>query len=205
MKIQNPSSVALPLAHPEPIGLPLLSGKVFFMQEIWKEVPGYEGYYSVSNLGNVKSHSRLVINRRCLSGYAKLNEKMLNPVIDKLGYGRVILHRNTKKRTRLVHQLVASAFLNHIIDKYTMVVNHIDLNPRNNRVDNLEIVTQRQNANLKQFKHSSKYTGVSWFKDRNKWRAYIWINGRHTHLGLFTDEYEAHLAYENALNHLNNI
>jgi len=195
MKIQNPSSVALPLAHSEPIGLPLLSGKVFFMKEIWKEVPGFEGYYSVSNLGNVKSHSRLVINRRCLSGFAKLNEKMLNPVIDKLGYGRVILHRNTEKKTRMVHQLVASAFLNHIIDKYTMVVNHIDLNPRNNRVDNLEIVTQRKNANLKHFKHSSKYTGVSWIERIKKWRAYIWINGRQNYLGCFAEEIEASQAY----------
>jgi hypothetical protein len=197
MKIQNPHYLTLPSAHSVLTGQPLLFSEVFFMEEIWKDVNGYEGIYSISNFGNIKSLERVTSSIRCKRVHLK--ERILNPVHDKLGYARVILCKCGKRKHRMVHQLVAVAFLNHTINKYTKVINHIDFNPRNNCVDNLEIVTQRENANLKQHIHSSKYTGVSYFKERKKWRAYIWINGRHNHLGLFKNEIDAHYAYEQEL------
>jgi hypothetical protein len=65
-------------------------------------------------------------------------------------------------------------------------------------------LTNRQNTakGYLRKKTSSKYTGVSWCKGNNKWRATIYIGNKIKHLGYFTDEYEAHLAYQRALNDL---
>ena len=72
-------------------------------------------------------------------------------------------------------------------------------NKTNNKLDNLEIVTQRENSNQKHLKSSSKYIGVSWSKSRNKWVALIYLNGKHKNLGRFNDELEASKAYQKAL------
>ena len=50
---------------------------------------------------------------------------------------------------------------------------------------------------------TSKYVGVYWYKDYEKWRARIKINGKQKHLGYFTNEFKAHLAYEDALEEIN--
>lgn len=162
--------------------------------EIWKEVKGFEGLYEVSNLGNVKSFIK----------WHGTNERILKGGVDAYGYNNVILTKNKIRKTRTVHQLVAEAFLNHKPCDYEMVVNHKDLNPRNNCVDNLEIVTQRENANQKHLKSSSKYVGVCLRKDTNKWRATIWVNGENKVLGCFDNEIEASNAYKNALNNIIN-
>lgn len=107
-------------------------------------------------------------------------------------------------KTRKVHQLVAESFLNHTKCGYNLVVNHINLNPQDNCVDNLEIVTQRDNANKKHIISTSKYTGVCWSKEKRKWRASINLKYKQSHLGYFNNEYEAHLAYEKALSEIKN-
>lgn len=105
------------------------------MQEIWMPVSGFEGLYSVSNLGRIKS-----TGKRGQNGTARI----LIPYPGKYGHGRVQLCRNGTKTKALVHQLVARAFIG---DPPTPdhEVNHIDFDPTNNRVDNLEWVTHRQN------------------------------------------------------------
>lgn len=153
--------------------------------EIWKNIIGYENY-QVSNFGNVKS---LKWNK----------EKFLKFSIDAYGYFIVGLSDKGKDKTRTVHQLVAEAFLRHSPCGYRLIINHIDFNRQNNRVENLEIVTARENCNKKHIKSSSIYTGVSWHKNRNKWIASILINKKSKHLGYFINEYDAHLAYENEL------
>ena len=163
--------------------------------EIWKDIPNYEGIYQVSNLGRVKSLERLVKGKINL----RINrEKVLNPTVDFHGYCVVGLYNLNVKKIK-VHQLVAMAFLNHKLCGHKLVVNHIDWNKLNNNLKNLEIVTQRENANLKRFKSSSQYVGVNWYKSNNKWVSKIWINGNRKHLGYFEKEYDAHLAYEKAL------
>ena len=79
-----------------------------------------------------------------------------------------------------------------------LVTDHINQDRLDNRRTNLRICTVRQNL-LNQPKRkkptTSKYKGVAWHKQRNKWRVYAKIDGRQKHLGLFTDEKEAAKRY----------
>jgi hypothetical protein len=149
------------------------------MNEIWKDVIGYEGLYQVSNFGNVKSKN-----------------KLLKPGLGKIGYLTVVLSKNGITKCYAVHKLVAILFHNHTPCGYNIVINHIDFNKQNNNANNIELTTNRQNTNHKHLISGSKFTGVYWYKQYNKWCSKIWINGKSKHLGYFTDEYAAHLAYE---------
>lgn len=102
------------------------------MKEIFKEIPGFEGKYSVSNLGNVMS----------LNYLNKKKPKLLVPIKHHGGY--MIVHLG-KSKIRMIHTLVAEAFIpNPDKKKY---VNHIDGNKSNNMVTNLEWVTSKENMN----------------------------------------------------------
>lgn len=161
--------------------------------EIWKDVPEYEDLYQVSNLGRVKS---LNYNR---TGKEQLIKSSPNPQ----GYLVLVLTKNGKSKTRTVHQLVAQAFLNHKPCGYKAVINHKDLNRQNNLVENLEIVSVRENANQKHLKSKSSYVGVYKCNKTHKWKAQIRIGSIRKHLGTFTDEIEAAKAYEQAVLELN--
>lgn len=164
------------------------------MQEIFKDIPNYEGHYQVSNLSNIKSLK-----------YRK--EKILKSNADKDGYLRISLLKDNKRKTFRIHQLVAIAFLNHKLNGNTIVVDHKDYNKLNNNLNNLQLVTQRKNTSKDQFRHnrSSKYIGVCWSKEKNKWYTQIQINLKKVHLGYFKDEYKAHLSYQSKLNEIENI
>lgn len=163
-------------------------------KEIWKDVIGYEGIYQVSNYGNV-----------IRTGY-KLSSKIkkLKPTKDSVGYYTVALSKNGQKKTKAIHILVAIAFLNHIPNKFDLVVNHKDFNKLNNNISNLEIVTQRENANQKHLPSSSKFVGVHLDKRTNKWISRIYIGKERKHLGVFEKEKDAHKAYQNALKKITN-
>lgn len=100
------------------------------IEEIWKDVIGYEGLYKVSNFGRVLS----------LKG---LDDRLLSLNKNTKGYYHVILCRCLQKRVYLVHRLVAENFLNNHF--FYPVVNHIDGNVTNNHVANLEWCTQSYN------------------------------------------------------------
>lgn len=183
--------------------------------EIWKDVSEYEGYYQVSSFGRVKSLERKIECRKyfrvandriweCKKCLRLINEKIMNGGFDKDGYIRVDLSKNKKKSTKKIHQLVAIAFLNHVPNEAKLVVNHKNFIKNDNRLDNLEIVTIRENTNKKHLNSSSQYIGVNWYKNYKKWIARIVVNGNRKHLGYFEVEYDAHLAYQKALNELNN-
>lgn len=159
------------------------------MNEIWKDVIGYEGIYQVSNLGRVKS----------LGNDKNRKEKILKQRLGTKNYFMVGISKNCKQITKDVHQLVAESFLNHKPCGLKLVVNHIDFNTKNNNLNNLEIITHRENTNRKHIKSTSKYVGVCWDKVCNKWRSAITIRGKKIYLGLFENEFDAHLAYQNAL------
>tara|TARA_R110000744_G_scaffold151465_1_gene264940 strand:+ start:101 stop:559 length:459 start_codon:yes stop_codon:yes gene_type:complete len=151
--------------------------------EEYRNIKGYEGRYLVNNNGDI---------------YSKVKKRLLKPCKSVRGYMVVTLD----KKTRKVHQLVAMAFLNHEPCGMKLVVNHIDFNKTNNNVNNLEVVTTRENSNLKHIKSSSKYVGVGWHKRANKWQAEIFIDRKKKYLGLFADELKASEAYQIALNNL---
>jgi hypothetical protein len=172
------------------------------MEEIWKDIPEYEGLYQVSNLGRVKS---LPKEWTVGNGTIKRHSgKILKLHANRHGYLMVRLSKNIKPRGFGVHQLVAIAFLNHKPCGLKLVIDHVNDNPSDNRVENLQIVTQRYNSHKTQGKYSSQYKGVSWSKKYKKWQSLILMNGKRKHLGYFTDEYEAHLAYQNALKQIEN-
>jgi hypothetical protein len=95
----------------------------------WKDVVGYEGYYKVSNYGDVYSiRSNKVLSHRPARGYKKVALKVKGTI-----------------KEPVIHRLVAEAFIGKPNGKYE--VNHIDLNKHNNRVDNLEWITHSENLN----------------------------------------------------------
>jgi len=153
--------------------------------EIWKEVENYPNY-QVSNLGNVKS-------------FNLGKERILKPGINASGYYVVGLCKNKVHKTKDIHKLVAITFLNHTPCGHKLVINHKDFNKLNNNVNNLEIITQRENSNRIHLKSSSKYVGVCWNNQKNKWHSQIRINGKINFLGYFENELEAHEAYQNKL------
>jgi hypothetical protein len=170
------------------------------MEEIWKDIPEYEGFYQVSNLGRVKSLPREWISGR--GGVYKHNGKILKMTKDEKNYLRVGLQVNKKNKVYQVHQLVAMAFLGHKPCGMKLVVDHINDNPSDNCLENLQIVTTRFNAYKSQGKYSSKYKGVSLHSVNKNWVAQININGKRKHIGSFDCEIKAHQAYENALKNL---
>lgn len=103
------------------------------MQEIWKDVEGYEGLYRVSNKGRIKSLNYKNTQRiKILKQYESTN-----------GYLRTCLCKNGIAKFFLIHRLVAQAFINN--QHNLLEVNHIDGNKQNNNVNNLEWCTRSEN------------------------------------------------------------
>ena len=109
------------------------------MEEIWKDIKGYEGLYQISNLGRVKSISRKI---NTFYGYRKTKEKILKSSYDKDGYLKITITNNWKHKTHKIHRLVAEAFIPNPDNKPT--INHIDGNKLNNSIDNLEWATRKE-------------------------------------------------------------
>lgn len=104
-------------------------------KRIWKDIPGFEGLYQVSNDGKVRS---LNYNR---TG----KKQILKQSMDRGGYKMVQLWKNNKKETCKVHRLVAQTFIPN--PNNWPQVNHKDENKSNNHISNLEWCTQEYNSN----------------------------------------------------------
>lgn len=111
------------------------------MMEEWKDIEGYEGLYQVSNLGKVKSLSRIII--RSNGRQHTVKEKYIKQFQDKCGYMVAYLCKCGKKSNCRVHRLVANAFIPNLKNKPQ--VNHKDGNKTNNNVNNLEWCTNGEN------------------------------------------------------------
>lgn len=172
------------------------------MQEEFRDVEGYEGLYQISNLGNIKSLSKFVSKGFC---NFTTKEKILIQSINKNGYHSVKLCKNKIKKTFNIHQLVAITFLNHKPKYDNLIIDHINNNKSDNRVLNLQLISQRLNTSKDKENKTSKYTGVSFAKTRNNWISQIYINGKSIVLGRFTSELEASNAYQNKLKELNEL
>lgn len=162
--------------------------------EEWRDVKGYEGVYMVSDLGRVKSLDRVTYDKN----NRKINRKskVISPYVDSTGYLAVRFYSNKSPKRCRVHQLVAESFLNHDKCGHKIVVDHIDNNPINNNLCNIQLISHRENCS-KDKKRKSSYTGVSHVG--NKWRSVIFINGARNHIGYFNTEEEARDSYINKL------
>lgn len=112
------------------------------MKELWKTIEGFEGLYEVSNMGRIKALDRYVINNGGLQHKA---ERILKQNIQKNKHCMVVLCKNGKTYPKLVHRLVAIAFIPNPQNK--PVVDHIDTDPTNNKAENLRWTTVKENAN----------------------------------------------------------
>lgn len=111
-------------------------------QEIWKDIPGWEGLYQVSNLGQVKSLARDYVI--CNIAIVHKKEKILKQHTIKFWYKHVELNYKGKAKNYPVHRLVALAFIPNPENK--PYIDHIDTNTGNNKVENLRWVTAVENA-----------------------------------------------------------
>jgi len=108
------------------------------MNEVWKNIVGYEGKYQVSSFGQVRSIDRIDASGKKRKG------RLLKPCKDKDGYLYVGLS-DGGVTIRRIHKLVAEAFIGSCPNGHQ--VNHKDENKTNNRIENLEYVTAKQNIN----------------------------------------------------------
>lgn len=109
------------------------------MTEEWRDIPGHEGYYQVSSLGQVRSLDRDFVDSR---GHQRsLAGRVLSP--RKTGKNYRTVHLGDRERDRKVHQLVLAAFVGPVPEGQE--VRHLDGDPTNNRLDNLLYGTRSEN------------------------------------------------------------
>ena len=114
------------------------------MEEVWKDIAGYEGKYQVSNLGRVLSLPRPKTSRNAHGEFTfTTKSKILRTFTQRGGYQRVSLGKGKNKKAFMVHRLVGMAFVPGY--REGLFINHKDENPHNNRADNLEWVTAAEN------------------------------------------------------------
>jgi len=169
--------------------------------EEWRDIPEYEGYYQASNLGRVRSLDRTVEfsdgRKRFYKG------KIIKGSLNEDGYRQTTLRGDDIGRSFMFSQIIAVAFLGHEPNGHELVVDHINGDKSDNRVENLRIVTQRDNSSTcfrsNEESFSSGCVGVDWNENASKWRALIYHDGVQTHLGCYDTEIEASNAYQLAL------
>ena len=174
--------------------------------EIWKPIKGFESYYEISTLGNVKS---------------KRFNKIMKTYSNNSGYKCIDLKDDTKKHKKLVHRLVAETFLENQAEYPE--VNHISENKHDNSVKNLEwcsrshnkqhsmksgtydkIYTQKNTLGKKHKSNTaSKYHNVSYDKNKNRWVAVIIENKQKFGFKRFKTEEEAALHVNNIIDEYN--
>lgn len=152
----------------------------------FKEIPVFDSYYA-SDCGKIKSLKK--------AGKEKILSQWFHK---KSGYYYVTLSGGGKRGNFSVHSLVAMAFLGHIPCGFESEVDHINEIKTDNRLENLQILTHRENISRSKKNTTSKYRGVSWDKNTKKWYSKIRFEKRNVSLGFFDKEEDAHIAYENA-------
>lgn len=140
------------------------------MEEIWKDIPGYEGLYQASSLGRIKSLSRN-ISVEAKNQHTKfvcdksLKEKILKLKKTKDGYYEIGLFKNNKCKYFRVHRLIAKTFLDNPF--CLPIINHKNHNRLDNKVDNLEWCTVKYNVRYSKAKKIMQL-------DKNKKVIKIW-------------------------------
>ena len=146
------------------------------MQEIWKPVVGYEGIYEVSNLGRIKSIPR--------NGTANF-ERILKPSKSNVGYFHLSFSKNNTIQTKNIH----------VVSKKGIVVDHIDNNKTNNKLDNLRILSHRENI-IRGNRSNTKNNNI--YKVKDKYRVIVLSK----HIGYYNTIEDAINSRDNALKNI---
>lgn len=155
------------------------------MEEVWKDIKECEGLYKISTLGNI---------------YSYIRAKNVNFIKSTKGYYKVRLHKNGIEKRRIVHLLVWEHFGIGERNGTKIVVDHIDENKLNNRIDNLQLLTNRQNIHKsKKLTNKVLPVGVSYCKRLDRFRARIWDGKKDTHIGYYETVEEANDNYQRKL------
>lgn len=169
--------------------------------EVWKDIPNYEGYYQASDKGRVRSLDRMVTTKHGVERFYK--GRIKKGTVNNKGYKIYSLNINGVHRTFQGSQLVAMTFLGHEPDGHELVVDHINGDRSDDRLENLRVVSHRANVSTcfrsDRDSFSSEYAGVCWSEGASKWRTQIKHNGGDVYLGLYNTEVEASNAYQLAL------
>jgi len=160
------------------------------MKEVFRQIDGYENHYMISNLGNVMS----------------LKDKNFGLILKKQnnthGYHHVLLCKDGKRKTKLIHQMVIDAFYPIVRKGSKLLVDHRDNDRKNNDIRNLRLVDFRENVLNRSDRHTfkSRYPGVTYESQNsiNKWKARKQINGIRIYIGCFKTEEQARDAYISA-------
>ena len=155
------------------------------MREEFRKIKGFEDY-EVSNLGRVRSLK-----------FNKIKYLSIPVIIGK--YNKVILNNKGFRKTYQVHQLVAMAFLNHKPNGHKLVVDHIDNEPSNNNLRNLQIITSRQNLSKDRVRDIP--TGIQKRRSGN-YQVRLVLNGKLKSLGTYKTIEEASKVYQNKVKEL---
>lgn len=143
------------------------------MDEVWKDIDGFEGVYQISNLGRVKSLRRY--RKSKLGKNVLIEETILNGAVDAYGYKIIGLSKNGKSHRKKIHRLIAEAFIPNSENKPQ--INHIDGDKLNNSIENLEWCTSSEN-NL----HKARNLGVGKTRDRVKSREPVLMLARNGYI-----------------------
>lgn len=111
------------------------------MQELWKDIIGYEGIYQVSNYGTIRALERMVNHH--LGGKRKIKGKTLKPFLNTQGYYQVNLCKNGKRKPYTIHKLVMLAFVGE--RPADMEIRHLNSKCTDNRLCNLAYGTHSEN------------------------------------------------------------
>jgi hypothetical protein len=147
----------------------------------YKYIPRYLGRYMISQDGDILSISN--------SKVTKMKIKT-----DKHGYYMVMLSSNNNIKNEFIHRLLYETFVGEIPNG--ILIDHIDRNQKNNKINNLRLATKSQNMINSEFVDNA--IGYSYSKKIKRWVASIGVGGKKRHIGSFKTEYEARKAYLDA-------
>lgn len=156
---------------------------------------GIETNVEVTKCGKIRKVPKYWLLRLKSIGEVDFDKLKLNK-----GYKRITVKpKGLKIKTVRLHQILAAVFLEYEFNGYKTVIDHIDSNPLNNNIDNLRVITQRENCSKEKTIKSGLPVGVSFDKSRNKYRSCLWIGNKPIHLGRFNTIEEASNAYQDKL------
>ena len=136
------------------------------MNEIWEDILETEGKYQISNLGRVRTKDSFVNNRH---GKRFVPCRIRKNTVRKGGYVINSFYMNGKRKSDYVHRLVWRYFGDETEPNHKLTIDHIDNDKTNNRIDNLRIISSRENTSkaMALKNKTSKYIGVHYRKNRN--------------------------------------